>query len=108
MSLVEKIQLARMWASPSRCFARRKRQLTLATRASVEFTLHDLRRTFAGMLAEQNVPTTRIRDYLGHSSVATTETYYVKRQREAHVGDGAKLSLGIEAAGKGLESSVAV
>jgi len=44
--------------------------------------------TFAGTLASQGVPTTRIRDYLGHSSVAVTETYYVGRCREAVAEDG--------------------
>jgi integrase len=50
-----------------------------AVRSGVAFTLHDLRRTFASMLAARGVPTTRIRDYLGHASIATTEGYYVAR-----------------------------
>jgi integrase len=59
------------------------------------FTFHDLRKTFAGLLAEQGVPTTRIRDYLGHSSVATTETYYVARNRAAVKGDAEGLRFGM-------------
>jgi len=47
--------------------------------AEVEFTPHDLRRTFASILAARGVPPTRIRDYLGHASVATTESYYLER-----------------------------
>ncbi|HVY60400.1 MAG TPA: site-specific integrase [Planctomycetota bacterium] len=49
-------------------------------RAGIEnASLHDLRRTFASLLAADGVPATRIRDYLGHCSLATTEGYYLAR-----------------------------
>ncbi len=51
----------------------------ISRRSGVDFSIHDLRRTFAGLLAARGVPAWRIRDYLGHQSVATTEGYYVAR-----------------------------
>jgi integrase len=36
---------------------------------------HDLRRTYAGLLEDNEVPIREIQKNLGHSSVATTETY---------------------------------
>jgi integrase len=71
----------------------------LSKRLTVPFSFHDLRKTFAGMLAARGVPTTRIRDYLGHSSVATTETHYVARCHEAVSTDSAALTFGLSAPG---------
>lgn len=68
----------------------------IAEAAKVECSLHDLRRTFASMLAAQGVPTTRIRDYLGHASIATTEGYYVARG-SSDGDDVAGLSFGVKA-----------
>jgi integrase len=51
----------------------------LAKGMTAAWTFHDLRKTFAGILNQQGVPTTYIRDYLGHASVSTTERYYVAR-----------------------------
>jgi integrase len=67
----------------------------LARHLAAPFTFHDLRKTFASLLAQRGVPTTRIRDYLGHSSVATTETYYVGRCHQAVHEDGATLAFGL-------------
>jgi integrase len=64
--------------------------------------LHDLRRTFASLLAAKGVPTTRIRDYLGHASIATTESYYIARGQVDH-GDLERLP----ALGAGPESAPA-
>jgi integrase len=74
------------------------RRVTSLLRASgvKDATLHDLRRTFAGILARRGVPVTRIRDYLGHESIATTEGYYVGRT-EAVPADGALFGLGLGA-----------
>jgi len=67
----------------------------IAAKAKVDFTSHDLRRTFAGILANRfGVPATRIRDYLGHASLATSETYYVGRGAVDHE-DVARLSFGV-------------
>jgi len=49
--------------------------------AGISFSLHDLRRVFATQLYEQGVPTNRIRDYLGHESITTTERFYMPRGR---------------------------
>lgn len=57
------------------------------------WSLHDLRRSFASLLAERGVSTTRIRDYLGHTSVATTEGYYLRRNHDAVAAHG--LSFGL-------------
>ncbi|MDE2051891.1 MAG: site-specific integrase, partial [Gammaproteobacteria bacterium] len=51
----------------------------VAKKADIDASPHDLRRTFASMLAARGVPAWRIRDYLGHASIATTEGYYVAR-----------------------------
>ncbi|MGH7294369.1 MAG: tyrosine-type recombinase/integrase, partial [Polyangiaceae bacterium] len=51
----------------------------LAKESGVKMSLHDLRRSMAGFLSARGVPVTRIRDYLGHASVATTEAYYIGR-----------------------------
>lgn len=67
----------------------------IAARAGVDFTLHDLRRTFAGLLAKRGVPTPRIRDYLGHASITTTEGYYLGRNDDADPADAAKLQLNL-------------
>ncbi len=59
----------------------------IAAAAKIDFTAHDLRRTFAGILANRfGVPPTRIRGYLGHESLSTTETYYVGRGDVDHGG----------------------
>jgi integrase len=57
------------------------------------FSRHDLRRTCASLLAAAGVPAWRIRDYLGHASIVTTEAYYVKRG-SFDAADLAKLSIG--------------
>jgi len=72
----------------------------IAAAAKVDFTAHDLRRTFAGILANRlGVPPTRIRDYLGHASLSTTETYYVGRGEVDHA-DVARLSFGARNTGE--------
>lgn len=70
----------------------------LSAKVEIPFSIHDLRRSFASLLAERGVPTTRIRDYLGHASVATTEGYYVARG-QVDQNDVAKLSLGVSPTG---------
>lgn len=69
-----------------------QRQIQLcARRTGVEFSIHDLRRTFASILAAKGVPTTVIRDYLGHASVATTEGYYLARNTDVRAQDSVSL-----------------
>ena len=76
----------------------RSRVRRIMRRAGVAHcTPHDLRRTFASLLAARGVPTTRIRDYLGLSSVATTEGYYLARGQVDH-DDVAALRLGLSVA----------
>jgi hypothetical protein len=70
-----------------------------AKASGVDFTLHDLRRTFAGTLADRGVRTKRIRDYHGHSSLATTEGYYVGRNSDVEPSDGQALSFGLAPGG---------
>lgn len=79
----------------------------LAARLAVPFTFRDLRKSFAGHLAnELGVPVKQIADYLGHSSVKTTETYYVARNR-ADATTAARVSFGIQpAAGSGAGSAI--
>jgi len=77
----------------------RKTMLRIGKKAGADLTPHDLRRTFASLLASKGVPTTRIRDYLGHASIATTEGYYVARGQVNH-DDVAKLSFGQDAPNK--------
>ncbi len=66
----------------------------LSARAGVAFSLHSLRRTFASLLVERGVPAVRVRDYLGHASLATTEGYYLARGGYADA-DPEKLFLGL-------------
>lgn len=47
------------------------------------FTTHSLRSTFATRLYEAGVPSLQIRDWLGHSDVATTEQIYIKVLKES-------------------------
>jgi hypothetical protein len=68
------------------------------TTSGVDFSIHDLRRTFARLLAEGGVPATRIRDYLGHESVATTESYYLGRNRSIVVADNPRVPVYVHAA----------
>jgi len=45
-------------------------------RAGIEdFRIHDLRHTCAAWLVQASVPLDRVRDLLGHTSIATTEIY---------------------------------
>ena len=58
-----------------------------AKRREFKFSLKTFRKTYASIMARAGVPATRIRDYLGHASVKTTEGYYILRgdfeQRDA-------------------------
>ena len=63
--------------------------------SGVDFTLHDLRRTFARICADRGIPANRIRDYLGHESIATTEGYYLGRNTGTGAGDADRLALGL-------------
>lgn len=75
----------------------------IAKKMPVEWSLHDLRRTCSRLMAERGVPTTRIRDYLGHASVATTEGYYLGRNHNVRQQDNLALGLApqVQSAGSG-------
>jgi integrase len=68
----------------------------VARKAGVEFSMHDLRRTFGTLLIERGVLPTRVRDYLGHASLSTTEGYYLARMKSGGGEDVAKLSFGVQ------------
>jgi integrase len=77
----------------------------LSEALAVPFSFHDLRKSFAGLLAEAGVPVTRIRDYLGHSSTLITEGYYVGRSQFTPDDNGA-LRLGLARTGKARRRGV--
>lgn len=43
---------------------------------------HDIRKTLATRLHEENMPTRMISDILGHSEISTTEKYYIKSKKD--------------------------
>lgn len=60
----------------------------------VTFSPQDLRRTFASLLLESGVPLDTISRYLGHSSVAVTETWYAGLEVDGDDTHVAHLSFG--------------
>jgi integrase len=83
----------RPWTPQGLCAAVRR----VEKRAGVAFSLQTLRRTFGSLLVAKGVPPTRVRDYLGHASLATTEGYYLERGGEGSADDVNLIHLGIAA-----------
>lgn len=58
------------WRYPDRAFRK-----ALALAGIEDFTVHDLRHTFASWLVSEGVELIKVRDLLGHSSIRMTERY---------------------------------
>lgn len=71
-----------------------KRVAVVSARSGVDFSLHDLRRTCARFMRDRGVPPHRIQAYLGHSSIATTEGYYLGKHRGVEAADAEALAFG--------------
>ena len=67
----------------------------VATRTGVDFSLHDLRRTFAGLIVRRGGQPAQAQKYLGHASIATTEGYYLERDAEPEEADASRFDLGL-------------
>ena len=80
---------------PSQTFRHTVRRISVKT--GVDFSAHDLRRTFAGMLWERGVDPKRIQFYLGHAKMETTLAYYVRRSSEVAEKDKGVLRFGVAA-----------
>lgn len=81
------------WTPQGLCAAVRR----VEKRAGVAFSLQTLRRTFGSLLVAKGVPPTRVRDYLGHASLATTEGYYLERGGGGSADDVNLIRLGLGA-----------
>ncbi|MFC1707051.1 site-specific integrase [Planctomycetota bacterium] len=55
----------------------------MSKRLGFHFTMHTFRRSLASLLVKQGAPLADVRDQLGHSSMKTTESYYVARGSSA-------------------------
>jgi site-specific recombinase XerD len=51
-------------------------------KAGIHLTAHQLRHTFANDLVAQDVPVTTVQKLLGHSWLATTQTYVAANNRK--------------------------
>jgi integrase len=73
---------------------------TIKSMARIEdFTIHSMRKVYASILINQNIPVAQIRDLLGHADIRTTMIY-------AHL-NTKSLQDANEAAGKELEKFMA-
>ena len=80
--------------------------IRLSRRTGVKFSLHDLRRSFAGFLAMAGVPPHVTQGYLGHSDLQTTMGYYVQRNHELRPGDGEAMVFGLAKTAEALKGRV--
>ena len=60
-----------------RCWSRRVKRLNLVTNQGQPAKFHDLRHTYATVMAHSGMPKMTLKEVMGHSSLDTTERYYI-------------------------------